>query len=126
MIGVSSLASVDCIFSSLNLPYVGVFLLTDSRAQIHHPDKITDVNDRAASEAFFVHLKLAHDTLLNPAKRFAYDRFGPSVLQWQHCSSIRDYLVTGIWTYAPTYVGSAVALVVLSVTGYLNFGRFVS
>ena len=73
----------------------------------------------------FVYLKSASDTLSNPTKRFAYDRFGPDILKWQHCSSIRDYLVAGLSTYAPVYVGSATALIVLGATGYLPWGRFV-
>ncbi|MCJ1240889.1 hypothetical protein MMC14_008893 [Varicellaria rhodocarpa] len=93
-------------------------------AALHHPDKVSSSQDRETSEAFFVHLKLAQDTLLSPAKRFAYDRFGPDILQWQHCSSIRDYLLAGLQAFAPLYVGPVVFMILLGVAGYLQWGRF--
>ncbi|MCJ1257156.1 hypothetical protein MMC24_004981 [Lignoscripta atroalba] len=93
-------------------------------AALHHPDKVSTLENRDASEAFFVHLKLAQDTLLNPTKRFAYDRFGPDVLNWQHCSSIHDYLMIGLQTSVPLYAGSAIFMILLGVTGYLQWGRF--
>lgn len=40
-------------------------------ARIHHPDK---VGGGARSEAFFILLRRAHDGLVEPTKRFAYDR----------------------------------------------------
>ena len=95
------------------------------RAAIHHPDKASILGEDLPSDAFFVQLKLAQDTLLNPTKRFAYDRFGPDILRWQHCSSIRDYLLVGLQAAAPMYVGSAIFMVILGVTGYLQWGRFV-
>ncbi|MCJ1299456.1 hypothetical protein MMC08_002248 [Hypocenomyce scalaris] len=94
-------------------------------AAIHHPDKASILGEDLPSDAFFVQLKLAQDTLLNPTKRFAYDRFGPDILRWQHCSSIRDYLLVGLQAAAPMYVGSAIFMVILGVTGYLQWGRFV-
>ncbi|EEY14318.1 conserved hypothetical protein [Verticillium alfalfae VaMs.102] len=45
-------------------------------AAVHHPDKSSDADGASR----FIHLKLASDTLLNPAARFAYDRFGPESL----------------------------------------------
>jgi hypothetical protein len=77
------------------------------------------------SESYFVNLKVAQETLLDPVKRFAYERFGPDMLQWQHCSSIRDYLLVGLQSTVPVYVGSIVFLVILSTLGYLQWGRFV-
>ena len=38
----------------------------------------------------------------------------------------RDYLVAGLWSYAPQYVVSTLVLIVLGATGYLQWGRFVS
>jgi len=93
-------------------------------AATHHPDKVTSEQDRAMTEAYFVHLKLAQDTLLNPVKRFAYDRFGPEMISWEHCSTVRGYLLYGLRTYAPTYIGAGIMLVILGVTGYLQWGRF--
>ena len=94
-------------------------------AALHHPDKVSNFQDQGASEAFFVHLKLAQDTLISPTKRFAYDRFGPDMLQWQHCSSVRDFLLAGLQAFVPLYVGPAVFMILLGVAGYLQWGRFV-
>lgn len=95
------------------------------RAAIHHPDKAVNAGDTLTSENYFVSLKIAQDTLLDPVKRFAYERFGPDMLQWQHCSSIRDYLLVGLQSTVPVYVGSIIFLVILSTLGYLQWGRFV-
>ncbi len=72
-------------------------------------------------------LKLAQDTLLAPAKRFAYERFGPAaVTQWQHCATVRDFVVTGVQATLPYYVGGMLLLMVLSTLGYGEEGRYVS
>jgi len=79
----------------------------------------------AAAEAKFVTLKTAQDTLCNPVRRFAYERFGPDVLKWQNCKTIRDFLVTGLQTNAlPLYAGSIIFLGLVSFTSYLQYGKF--
>ena len=79
----------------------------------------------AAAEANFVNLKAAQDTLSDPVKRFAYERFGPDILKWQHCKTIRDYLVTGMQSSClPLYSGSVTFLGLLSFTNYLQYGKF--
>lgn len=96
-------------------------------AAVHHPDKIVSDNpaELRAAEAYFVSLKIAQDTLLDPVKRFAYERFGPDMLTWQHCSSIREYLVRGLQVSSgPLYGGSLFFLIMLGFTGYLQWGRF--
>ena len=96
-------------------------------AALQHPDKVPtdDPIRHAAAESNFVNLKTAQDTLSDPVKRFAYERFGPDVLKWQHCKTIRDYLVTGIQTSSlPLYAGSTLTLALLSLTNYLQWGRF--
>ena len=96
-------------------------------AALQHPDKVPtdDPIRHAAAESNFVNLKTAQDTLSNPVKRFAYERFGPDVLKWQHCKTIRDYLVTGIQTSSlPLYAGSTLTLALLSLINYLQWGRF--
>lgn len=70
-------------------------------------------------------LKQAYDVLKDPVKRFAYDRFGPDVIEWQHCSTMYDYLVGGATTMMPYYAGSLGILVILSVLGKAEFGRYV-
>lgn len=72
----------------------------------------------------YVNLKLARDTLVDPAKRFAYDRFGPEMLQWRHCKTIRDYVILGVQRTAAYYIGSFAVLIVIGVLGYMNNGKF--
>ncbi|KAI9682161.1 MAG: hypothetical protein M1817_000215 [Caeruleum heppii] len=95
-------------------------------AALHHPDKISSAapDSRASSESYFVHLKQAQDTLLDPTKRFAYDRFGPDSTSWRHCSSVRDYLLLGMENAAPYYVGGGVFMLLLGWTGYLEWGCY--
>ena len=89
----------------------------------YHPDKAIGPN-KAAIEAVYVNLKLARDTLIDPARRFAYDRFGPEVLLWRHCKTIRDFVMFGIQNTAIYYVGSGSVLVLFGVLGYLETGKF--
>jgi hypothetical protein len=91
-------------------------------AAIHHPDKVSF--SAPSSEGYFVHLKLAQDTLLNPAKRFAYERFGPDITTWQHCSGHRDYILHGLQSILPYYSGAAVFMYILGLFGYLEWGKF--
>ena len=100
--------------------------LIPGSAALHHPDKLGNNAGGDISEAHFVHLKLAQDTLLNPIHRFAYDRFGPDMLRWEHCASIRDYIQVGFRSYAPSYAMTALIMLLLGVMGYLNWGRYVS
>lgn len=81
--------------------------------------------DNSAAGNYFQLLKTAQETLIDPTKRFAYERFGPEILTWQNCSSIRDYLMVGIQAMIPLYAGSIIFLVILGVLGYLQQGRFV-
>ncbi|KAK4695284.1 hypothetical protein P7C71_g2439, partial [Lecanoromycetidae sp. Uapishka_2] len=96
-------------------------------AAVHHPDKFSteDTVAHAAAEAYFVNLKTAQDTLSDPIKRFAYERFGPDMLKWQQCKTMRDYLITGVQASPlPIYAGSVLALGLLAFTSYLQWGRF--
>ncbi|KAL9937788.1 hypothetical protein V8E36_003333 [Tilletia maclaganii] len=63
-------------------------------ARQYHPDKLTDAN-RETGEAFFLLVRRAHDTLTDPIKRFAYDRFGPAVLDWRDPKTLREYMLQG-------------------------------
>ena len=123
-------------YSLLGVPHDADEKVIKSRfrrlAALHHPDKVASAafggkeSGGADTDAYYVTLKNAQDTLTNPTKRFAYERFGPDVLQWQHVSSIKDYLWTGLAGNALFYVGSYFFMVILGFLGYLNWGRYVS
>ena len=99
-------------------------------AALHHPDKISSVfgsdRDTGAADMYFVSLKTAQDTLSNPVKRYAYERFGPDIVQWQHCSTVKDYLWAGLPSASGFYIGSFILMIVLGTLGYVNWGRYVS
>lgn len=90
-----------------------------------HPDKIGGSMDRQMAESFYVRLKQARDVLIDPAKRFAYDRFGPEVLEWRSCKTIYDFAFAGVRNTLMYYLGTGLTLIALSVVGYLRAGSFV-
>ncbi|KAI8725199.1 hypothetical protein NCS52_00090500 [Fusarium sp. LHS14.1] len=92
-------------------------------AAMHHPDKAG--RDATDSAAFFMHLKLASDTLHDTVKRFAYERFGPEIARWQKCVTIRDYVTRGIVSgILPHYAVAAASIYVLGLFGYMEFGKY--
>ncbi|KAM5352424.1 hypothetical protein ACJ41O_005147 [Fusarium nematophilum] len=92
-------------------------------AATHHPDKAG--GDAADSAAFFMHLKLASDTLQDAAKRFAYERFGPEIARWQKCVTIRDFVIRGVISgILPHYAVAAASVYVLGLFGYMEFGKY--
>ncbi|CAK7223496.1 hypothetical protein SCUCBS95973_005199 [Sporothrix curviconia] len=104
-------------------------------AALHHPDKAgpSASADETAINAYFVHLKTATDTLLDPARRFAYDRFGPVSVAWatnnsnggQHrCTTVYDFVAMGVRVLAPYYTVAAGALYGLGLLGYLTWGGY--
>ncbi|KAL2889804.1 Chaperone protein DnaJ [Ceratocystis lukuohia] len=95
-------------------------------AAIHHPDKSSvGPTDGPGSADFFIMLKTAVDTLTDPAKRFAYDRFGAGVHEWKHCTTVYDYLQRGAMDrLVPHYLGAAMLLYILGFFGLMENGRF--
>ena len=72
-----------------------------------------------------MHLKTASDALVDPAKRFAYDRFGPDVVGWPQCTTIKDYVLRGVfYGLLPHYAVAAAAMYVFGLLGYLDWGRY--
>ena len=90
---------------------------------MYHPDK---VRDPALAEDIFVRLKLAQDTILDPAKKFAYDRFGPAVVQVNRpgLKTTTDYVYLGLRSKMPEYIGHAVMLMVLNYVWLTRWGSF--
>ncbi len=112
-----------------------------------HPDKVAASPNLPggadAVNAYFVHLKTAADTLIDPARRFAYDRFGPSSVAWatttvssaaaaaggaqqQHLryTTVYDFVSLGARVLVPYYTVAVAALYGLGLLGYLTWGRY--
>ncbi|KAF2206066.1 hypothetical protein GQ43DRAFT_467603 [Delitschia confertaspora ATCC 74209] len=90
-----------------------------------HPDKIGPGMHRDAANDYYVTLKQARDIILDPVKRFAYDRFGPDILQQcQHCLTVREYTTQGllvtVWTYGPLVF----ALMAANTLGFFKDGAY--
>lgn len=93
-------------------------------AALHHPDK-AGANGGGDDTGYFMHLKLASETLHDAARRFAYERFGPDVIKWQRCKTIRDYVSRGVLQgVLPHYAVAAATIYVLGLFGYMEFGKF--
>jgi len=93
----------------------------------YHPDKVRESDlPSMSAETAYVQFKLAHDTILDPAKRFAYDRFGPVIVQVDHpgLKNIRDYVYAGLRSKVPEYVISAFSLAVLNMIWLPKWGSY--
>ncbi|CAG7962106.1 unnamed protein product [Penicillium salamii] len=87
----------------------------------YHPDKVgTD----SGAEAYFLYLRRAQETLADPVKRFAYDRFGTDMLTWGDKKTMRDYLMTSLTKMAPQYIGGFITMMVLNWLWWANWGRY--
>lgn len=71
---------------------------------IHHPDKGGD-------EETFRSLRLAYDTLSE--RRFAYERFGPQVINWERTKTRLEDMMYGFQASVPFYVSSFLFIFVL-------------
>ncbi|KAJ5273878.1 Heat shock protein DnaJ N-terminal [Penicillium angulare] len=110
---------------------LGVSPFTDERtiksrfrrlAAQHHPDKVTL---DSGSEAYFMFLRRAQETLTDPVKRFAYDRFGPEIANWGEQKTMREYVMRSlIKSVLPQYVGGFVTMILLNWLWWANWGRY--
>ena len=90
-------------------------------AALHHPDK----TGSGGAAAYFIHLKLASDTLQDTARRFAYDRFGPDAVGWAKSVTVRDFVSRGVlYVILPHYGVAAAAMYVLGLFGYMEFAKY--
>ncbi|KAJ5558067.1 Heat shock protein DnaJ N-terminal [Penicillium sp. DV-2018c] len=88
----------------------------------YHPDK---VGLDSGSDAYFLYLRRAQETLTDPVKRFAYDRFGTDMLGWGEQKTMRDFLMTSLTkSILPQYIGGFVTMVVLNWLWWANWGRY--
>lgn len=125
-------------YTSLGVPFDASEREIKSRfrrlAALHHPDKVShlsssggngDFNSAFDAGDFFIHLKTASEVLTDPARRFAYERFGPDIVGWRHCATLRDFVWRGLQTQViPHYGLAAAGLYGLGLLGYLEFGRY--
>ncbi|GAA5835409.1 hypothetical protein JCM3766R1_004778 [Sporobolomyces carnicolor] len=68
-------------------------------ARIYHPDKVGQ-----AGERIFVELRRGVDILENDNRRWAYDRFGPSIVDWGKLVTNREFLVKGATNAAAFWI----------------------
>ncbi|KAE9408707.1 hypothetical protein BT96DRAFT_849361 [Gymnopus androsaceus JB14] len=88
-------------------------------AKKFHPDR---VGPQGAE--LFMTTRDAFEALKNPTVRFAYDRFGPDVLQWSKLSTTREYLRHGLLQSVGYHIATAVGLLVFSAVGNHNPVKF--
>jgi hypothetical protein len=70
-------------------------------------------------------LKHARDVILDPAKRFAYDRFGPDIFaQCQSCVTVKDYVDSALLSALTSYGVLLVFLVGANALGFLKDGSY--
>ncbi|KAH8692398.1 putative membrane associated DnaJ chaperone [Talaromyces proteolyticus] len=112
---------------------LGVSPLADERtiksrfrrlAAQYHPDKANQLPNGGGTEGVFVYLKLAQDTLLDPARRFGYDRFGPTVNEWRNSSTMQDFLYAGLKQALVQYTAGLATIVVLNFVYWSAWGRY--
>jgi DnaJ-domain-containing protein 1 len=91
----------------------------------YHPDKIGPNVDRDLANNYYVHLKHARDIVLDPAKRYAYDRFGPDIFaQCPSCLTIKEYTDSALLTTGTTYGMLLIVLVGANALGFLTDGSY--
>ncbi|THH18688.1 hypothetical protein EW146_g2351 [Bondarzewia mesenterica] len=84
-------------------------------AKRSHPDRVGD-----GGTALFVEVREGYEALMDPVKRWAYDRFGPKVLQCIHCKTPDDFLEEGLVSMMGFHTFCAMGLIFFSVIGKTN------
>lgn len=91
----------------------------------YHPDKVGPKVDRELANDYYVYLKHARDIIVDPAKRFAYDRFGPDIFaQCQTCLTVKEYTDSGLLTAGTTYGALFIILIGANALGFLKDGAY--
>lgn len=89
---------------------------------VMHPDKTNGATMFDVDT--YLRVQTAHETLIDEAKRFAYERFGPDVLGWKECLVVRDYVMKGARDLVAYYGVGAVALYIFPKLGYFRDGIY--
>ncbi|KAF2751513.1 hypothetical protein M011DRAFT_394886 [Sporormia fimetaria CBS 119925] len=91
----------------------------------YHPDKVKGNVDREKANEYFAHLVHMRDIILDPVKRFVYDRFGPTTLrQCSRCVTIGDYMHQALLGKLYNYVALIIGLFVANALGYRRQGSY--
>ncbi|RKO88361.1 hypothetical protein BDK51DRAFT_32511 [Blyttiomyces helicus] len=92
----------------------------------YHPDKVqyATAEEKAWSEAIYIRLRQAYETLKDPTMKSVYDRFGDVVFQCTSCKTERDFLMAYLPGSISFYLGTGVMLVLFSVLGRIDFGSY--
>lgn len=103
-------------------------------ARSFHPDKLNPpaglrtegeiAEWKSNVESKFIHMREAYETLNDYAKQWAYDRFGPAILQWKNCITVREYLFEGIKHTGPFYAFSGSSLMLVGALRKTVAGAF--
>jgi hypothetical protein len=88
-----------------------------------HPDKAA-ASQRDQAEQRFIHVKLAYDTLVDPVKRFAYERFGSEMLTWKNCTKLQDYVLQGAQNTLVTLLSTLVIMLIAQTFGQMSYGKY--
>ncbi|KLO11096.1 hypothetical protein SCHPADRAFT_942352 [Schizopora paradoxa] len=78
-------------------------------ARVNHPDRVGK-----QGEELFMQVRTAYESLKDPTTRFAYERFGPDVLNWRDCKTAKEYLKKGLLQGLGFYISSAIILLLMS------------
>jgi hypothetical protein len=89
-----------------------------------HPDKAAP-SQRQQAEQVFINVKTAYDTLVDPVKRFAYDRFGMEMLQWKNCKTMQDYVLQGAQNSCVAFLSTLVVMLAAQAFGQMSYGKYV-
>ncbi|KAG4305212.1 hypothetical protein PORY_001382 [Pneumocystis oryctolagi] len=83
-----------------------------------HPDKIISKDENK-----FIELQLAYKILLNSHQKFAYERLGPSAIEWSKTVSIYEVLFQSIKPCFHFYGGVVLVFLVLNFLGAKSYKK---
>ncbi|KUI61040.1 Chaperone protein DnaJ [Cytospora mali] len=87
---------------------------------VMHPDK----GGASYDADVYIRVQTAHETLSDDVRRFAYDRFGPAVLEWRGCTVVRDFVMRGAREMLGYYGMGALVIYVFPKLGYFQQGVY--
>ncbi|WVQ97459.1 hypothetical protein IAU59_004572 [Kwoniella sp. CBS 9459] len=91
-----------------------------SLSRLYHPDR---AGAGIRSEELFISIRRAYETLSDPVKRYAYNRFGPGSVNWK-AASVREYTILGLQHSVGFYLISGGLMILLSLLGRAREGAY--